>query len=70
MQLLLRCKLNILFKTPIAGSRRFIYDIYTYEQGKWKLFSIRMLWDSKKCPAGGIEDLYDLTVESDKVITF
>lgn len=26
--------------------------------------------DSKECPVGGIEDLYNLIVESDKVVTF
>jgi len=32
--------------------------------------NIRNQKDSKECPAGGIEDLYNLIVESDKVITF
>ena len=32
--------------------------------------NIRNQKDSKECPAGGIEDLYNLIAESDKVITF
>ena len=32
--------------------------------------NIRNQKDSKECPAGGIEDLYNLIVESDKVIPF
>ncbi len=32
--------------------------------------NIRKQEDSKKCPAGGIEDLYSLVATSDKVITF
>ena|SRR3989338_10877675 len=31
---------------------------------------IREQKGSKECPAGGIEDLYDLIINSDKVITF
>ena len=31
---------------------------------------IRKQQDSKECPAGGIEDLYNLIAESDKVLTF
>lgn len=32
--------------------------------------NIRDQKDSKQCPAGGIEDLYNLIAESDKVLTF
>lgn len=32
--------------------------------------NMRKQKDSKECPAGGIEDLYNLIAESDKVITF
>ena len=32
--------------------------------------NIRNQKDSKECPAGGIEDLYNLIAESDKVIPF
>ncbi|OGD86594.1 hypothetical protein A2Z23_02180 [Candidatus Curtissbacteria bacterium RBG_16_39_7] len=32
--------------------------------------NIRNQKDSKECPAGGIEDLYHLITESDKVVTF
>ncbi|MCR4263321.1 MAG: DsrE family protein [Candidatus Roizmanbacteria bacterium] len=32
--------------------------------------NIRNQKDSKECPVGGIEDLYNLIAESDKVITF
>src|SRR3989344_5657747 len=32
--------------------------------------AIRKQKSSKECPEGGIEDLYNLIVESDKVITF
>lgn len=32
--------------------------------------NLRERKDSKECPVGGIEDLYNLIVKSDKVITF
>ena len=32
--------------------------------------NIRNQKDSKECPSGGIEDLYHLIAESDKVVTF
>ncbi len=32
--------------------------------------NIRNQKDSKECPAGGIEDLYHLIADSDKVLTF
>jgi uncharacterized protein involved in oxidation of intracellular sulfur len=32
--------------------------------------AIRKQKDSQKCPAGGIEDLYNLITDSDKILTF